>query len=103
MAKALKVAVILPCFNEELTIGNTINVVKKSLKTADIYVCDNTSTDRTAEMAANAGGTVIFEPRKGKAQLSRMINAIDADVFVMCDGDSTYDLSVLRIGKKAAR
>ena len=94
MAKALKVAVILPCFNEELTIGNTINAVKKSLKTADIYVCDNASTDRTAEMAANAGGTVIFEPRKGKAKaVSRMINAIDADVFVMCDGDSTYDLS----------
>ena len=52
MAKALEVVIILPCFNEELTIGNTINAVKKSLKTADIYVCDNASTDRTAEMAA---------------------------------------------------
>ena len=94
MTQALKVAVILPCFNEELTIGDTINVVQKSLKHADIYVCDIASTDRTAEIAAVAGATVIFEPRKGKAQaVSRMINAIDADVFVMCDGDSTYDLS----------
>jgi len=94
MTQALKVAVILPCYNEELTIGDSINVVKKSLKNADIYVCDNASTDRTAEIARAAGGTVIFEPRKGKAQaVSRMINAIDADVFVMCDGDCTYDLS----------
>lgn len=94
MTQAPKVAVILPCFNEELTIGETIDVVKKSLKNADIYVCDNASTDRTAKIAAVAGAKVIFEPRKGKAQaVSRMINAIDADVFVMCDGDSTYDLS----------
>lgn len=95
MTQALKVAVILPCYNEELTIAHTINVVKNSLKNADIYVCDNASTDRTAELARTAGATVIFEPRKGKAQaVSRMINAIDADIFVMCDGDSTYDLSV---------
>ena len=93
MTKALKIAVILPCFNEELTIGNTIKDVKKSLKNAEIYVCDNASTDRTAAIASAAGAEVICENRKGKAQaVSRMINAIDVDIFIMCDGDSTYDL-----------
>ena len=94
MKQALKIAVILPCYNEEQTIGNTIKDVKKSLKNAEIYVCDNGSTDRTAEIASAAGAEVIWEQRKGKAQaVSRMINAIDADIFVMCDGDSTYDIA----------
>ena len=94
MTRALKIAVILPCHNEELTISGTIKDVKNALKNADIFVCDNASTDRTAEIARATGVAVISESRKGKAQaVSRMINVIDADVFAMCDGDSTYDLS----------
>ena len=65
--KSAQIAVILPCFNEELTIGNTIKDVKKSLKNAE-NVCDNASTDRTAAIASAAGREVICENRKGKAQ-----------------------------------
>ena len=89
------VAVIIPCFNEETTIGQTIKEAKKHLPNAKIYVCDNASTDRTADVSKRSGATVVFEPRKGKAHaVRRLISCVLADVYVMIDGDMTYDLSV---------
>ena len=88
------VAVIIPCFNEETTIGQTIKEAKKHLPNAKIYVCDNASTDRTADVSKRSGATVVFEPRKGKAHaVRRLISCVFADVYVMIDGDMTYDLS----------
>ena len=85
------VAVLLPCYNEEVTIGKGVRDFKASLPQADIYVYDNNSTDRTAEIAAAAGAIVRKEPRRGKGNVIRaMFEDIDADVYVMADGDDTY-------------
>ena len=89
------IAVIIPCYNEEATVAHTIKEVKKHLPEASVFVCDNASTDQTSRISREAGATVLFESRKGKAQaVQRLINSVDADVFVLCDGDMTYDLSV---------
>jgi len=86
-----KIAVIIPCYNEELTIGNVISDFKKSLPDADIYVYDNNSSDRTAEIAKAAGAIVRSELRQGKGNVVRsMFRDVDADVYVMIDGDDTY-------------
>ena len=70
------VAVIIPCFNEETTIGQTIKP-KKHLPNAKIYVCDNASTDRTADVSKRSGATVVFEPRKGKAHaVGKLISCV---------------------------
>ena len=85
------VAVLLPCYNEEVTIGKVVRDFKASLPQADIYVYDNNSTDRTAEIAAAAGAIVRKEPRQGKGNVIRaMFEDIDADVYIMSDGDDTY-------------
>lgn len=85
------VAVLLPCFNEEVTIGKVVRDFKAALPDATVYVYDNNSTDRTAEIAAAEGATVRREPRQGKGNVIRaMFEDIDADVYVMADGDDTY-------------
>ena len=85
------VAVLLPCYNEEVTIGKVVRDFKTALPSADIYVYDNNSTDRTAEIAASEGAIVRKEPRQGKGNVIRaMFEDIDADVYVMSDGDDTY-------------
>ena len=85
------VAVLLPCYNEEVTIGKVVRDFKASLPQADIYVYDNNSTDRTADIAASEGAIVRKEPRQGKGNVIRaMFEDIDADVYVMADGDDTY-------------
>ncbi|OKY89699.1 MAG: glycosyl transferase [Bifidobacterium sp. 56_9_plus] len=85
------VAVLLPCYNEEVTIGKVVRDFKASLPQADIYVYDNNSTDRTAEIAAAEGAVVRREPRQGKGNVIRaMFEDIDADVYIMSDGDDTY-------------
>lgn len=85
------VAVLLPCYNEEVTIGKVVRDFKTALPNADIYVYDNNSTDRTAEIAASEGAIVRKEPRQGKGNVIRaMFEDIDADVYVMSDGDDTY-------------
>ena len=85
------VAVLLPCYNEEVTIGKVVRDFKTALPSADIYVYDNNSTDRTAEIAASEGAIVRKEPRQGKGNVIRaMFEDIDADVYVMADGDDTY-------------
>ena len=85
------VAVLLPCYNEEVTIGKVVRDFKASLPDATIYVYDNNSTDRTAEIAEAEGAIVRREPRQGKGNVIRaMFEDIDADVYVMADGDDTY-------------
>ena len=88
------VAVLLPCYNEEVTIGKVVRDFKTTLPQADIYVYDNNSTDRTAQIAAAEGAIVRKEPRQGKGNVIRaMFEDIDADVYIMAIGDrlsSTY-------------
>lgn len=91
-----KVAVLIPCYNEELTIAKVVKDCKKYLPEAEIFVCDNNSTDKTAEKAKKAGAKVMFEGRQGKGNaVRRMFADIDADVYVMIDGDGTYDIKAI--------
>lgn len=86
-----KIAVLIPCYNEELTIEKVIKDFRKELPDADIYVYDNNSKDRTYEIAKNAGAIVRRENRQGKGNVVRtMFRDIDADLYVMVDGDDTY-------------
>jgi glycosyltransferase involved in cell wall biosynthesis len=86
--------VLLPCYNEEAAIGATVAGFRAALPGATIYVYDNNSRDRTAEVAAQAGAVVRTERQQGKGHVvMRMFADIDADVYVMADGDLTYDPS----------
>ena len=88
----LDVAVIVPCHNEAAAIGRVVADLHASLPGATVYVYDNRSTDRTGEIAAGAGAVVRSEPRKGKGNVVRRAFAdVDADVYVLIDGDDTYD------------
>jgi len=92
MAGAIRVAVLIPCFNEELAIGKVIADFRAALPQADIYVFDNNSSDRTAAVACAAGAFVRAERTQGKGSVvRRMFADVDADVYVMVDGDATYD------------
>lgn len=87
----MKVAVLIPCYNEELTIVKVINDFKKVLPDATIYVYDNNSKDNTFNAAKDNGAIVIKESRQGKGNVVRsMFRNIDADCYVMVDGDDTY-------------
>ena len=87
-----RIAVLIPCFNEESAIGDVVKGFRGALPDARIYVYDNNSKDRTKEVAAAAGGIVRSEPRQGKGSvMRRMMSEIDADVYVTVDGDGTYD------------
>ncbi|TPJ25568.1 glycosyltransferase [Mesorhizobium sp. B2-7-2] len=85
------IAVLLPCYNEELTIGEVVRRFRETLPSAAIYVYDNNSKDLTALKARAAGAVVVREPRQGKGNVvRRMFADIDADIYVMADGDGTY-------------
>jgi glycosyltransferase involved in cell wall biosynthesis len=85
---------LIPCFNEELTVGKVITDFRTRVPDAKVYVFDNNSTDRTAEIAKSLGADVINEKRQGKGYVVQsMFNKIEADIYVMVDGDDTYDLS----------
>jgi glycosyltransferase involved in cell wall biosynthesis len=87
-----RVAVLIPCYNEARTIRDVIAEFRSALPSAEIYIYDNNSTDGTAAIAAAAGATVRTEVRKGKGNVvRRMFADIDADVFVLVDGDATYE------------
>lgn len=87
------IAVIIPCYNEEVAIAKVVDDFKQILPEAKIYVYDNNSSDRTVEVAQKAGAIVRREPYQGKGNVvRRMFADIDADVYVMSDGDETYDL-----------
>ena len=92
---AERVAVLLPCLNEAAAVGQTIAEFRTALPEADIYVFDNGSTDKTAEVAGKAGAIVRSEPQRGKGHVvRRMFADVEADVYVLVDGDATYDPSV---------
>ena len=87
-----KIAVLLPCYNEEAAIAQTVGGFRAALPSATVYVYDNNSRDRTREVAAAAGAVVRTERQQGKGHVvRRMFADIDADVYVMADGDLTYD------------
>lgn len=89
-----KIAVIIPCYNEELTVGRVIEDFTKRLPDAEVYVFDNNSSDNTADISKSLGATVIREKRQGKGfVVQSMFNKITADIYIMMDGDDTYDLS----------
>lgn len=86
-----KVAVLIPCYNEAVTIGKVVDDFKRVLPDADIYVYDNNSKDDTAAIAEDHGAIVHTEPRQGKGNVVRqMFREIDADYYIMVDGDDTY-------------
>jgi glycosyltransferase involved in cell wall biosynthesis len=90
--KTPRIAVLLPCFNEEATIAATVDGFRAALPGAAVYVYDNNSRDRTREIAAKAGAIVRSERQQGKGHVvRRMFADVDADVYVMADGDLTYD------------
>lgn len=87
-----RVAVLVPCYNEERTVGRVVADFERVLPGCTVYVCDNASTDRTARFARRAGAVVEHEPRKGKGHAVRRLFAdVDADVYLLVDGDLTYD------------
>lgn len=92
-----KIAVLIPCYNEEKAIYKVVMDFKSQLPEAEIYVYDNNSKDSTSSEALRAGAIVKFEPRQGKGHVvRRMFASIEADVYLMVDGDGTYDYSRAR-------
>lgn len=90
----LEIAVLLPCRNEEATIAKVVRDFRSSLPMADIYVYDNGSTDRTRRESLGAGAVWRSAPQRGKGNVvRRMFAEVDADVYVLADGDDTYDAS----------
>ncbi|HBS03101.1 MAG TPA: glycosyl transferase, partial [Firmicutes bacterium] len=88
-----EIAVLIPCYNEAITIAKVVSDAKKYLPNATVYVYDNNSTDSTAEEARKAGAIVRKETRQGKGNVVRtMFRDIDAEVYLMVDGDDTYGL-----------
>ncbi|MEL6857352.1 MAG: glycosyltransferase family 2 protein [Pseudomonadota bacterium] len=90
-----RVAVIIPCYNEAVTIGKVVTDFKSALPDADIYVFDNNSKDGTAQIAHDAGAIVRFEHQQGKGHVvRRMFADVEADIYLMVDGDDTYDSTI---------
>jgi glycosyltransferase involved in cell wall biosynthesis len=86
-----KIAVLIPCYNESMTIAKVIKDYAKAIPEANIYVYDNNSTDNTADIAKIAGAIVRYERRQGKGNVMRtMFREIDADIYLIVDGDDTY-------------
>ena len=89
---SLRIAVLVPCYNEEAAVATVVGGFRKALPSAQIYVFDNNSKDRTAAVAREAGAEVRAERRQGKGHVvRRMFADIDADIYVLVDGDATYD------------
>jgi glycosyltransferase involved in cell wall biosynthesis len=92
MSQALRTAVLIPCYNEEAAIARVIEDFRNALPEAIIYVYDNNSRDKTVEIARKAGALVRTEPLQGKGNVvRRMFADIEADIYVLVDGDATYD------------
>src|SRR5690242_8069029 len=91
-AASPQIAVLVPCYNEEAAVASVVNGFRQALPAARVYVYDNNSRDRTADVAREAGAEVRSERRQGKGHVvRRMFADIDADVYVLVDGDATYD------------
>ncbi|MEM9978271.1 MAG: glycosyltransferase, partial [Cyanobacteria bacterium P01_D01_bin.2] len=92
-----RIAVLVPCYNEELTVAQVINAFRDQLPGTSIYVYDNRSTDDTVGQARAAGAIVGSEPLPGKGHVvRRMFADIDADIYIMVDGDHTYEAGAVR-------
>tara|TARA_B100001029_G_scaffold142437_1_gene122028 strand:+ start:261 stop:1187 length:927 start_codon:yes stop_codon:yes gene_type:complete len=92
----LKIAFIIPAYNEEGAIGKTITSALNSIPESNVYVCDNNSSDSTRLEAIKYGAVVINEPKKGKGNaVRRLFNFVKADIYIMVDGDNTYNLEHL--------
>ena len=93
----MKIAVLVPCYNEELTIGKVIDDFKRELPEADIYVYDNNSKDNTSKIAEEKGAILVKEYRQGKGNVVRsMFRDVEADIYIMVDGDDTYPAEAAR-------
>ncbi|MGA7102391.1 MAG: glycosyltransferase family 2 protein, partial [Pseudolabrys sp.] len=92
-----KIAVLVPCYNEEATVAKVVEDFRTALPAATIFVFDNNSTDRTAQVARAAGAEVVQEIQRGKGfVVRRMFSDVEADIYVLVDGDTTYDASSAR-------
>jgi glycosyltransferase involved in cell wall biosynthesis len=92
MIELARIAVLIPCYNEEAAISTVVGDLKAALPAADIYVYDNNSEDNTSQMARGAGAIVRSESRQGKGNVvRRMFADVEADVYILIDGDGTYD------------
>lgn len=92
-----RIAVLIPCYNEEQTIEKVVGDVRRELPEAVVYVYDNNSTDRTAELARAAGAVVRFEYAQGKGNvIRRMFREIEAECYLLVDGDDTYPMDCAR-------
>lgn len=93
----MRIAVVVPCYNEEVAIADTVRGMLEVLPEATVYVYDNNSSDQTGARAAEAGAVVYVERLQGKGNVvRRMFSDVDADVYVMTDGDATYDAKPVR-------
>src|SRR6201998_3701456 len=89
---SMRIAVLVPCYNEEAAVATVVHDFRKALPPAEIYVYDNNSSDRTVAVARDAGAQVRSERRQGKGHVvRRMFADVDADIYVLVDGDATYD------------
>lgn len=87
-----RIAILIPCYNEEAAIGKVVRDFRAAMPAADIYVYDNNSRDRTVAHAKEAGAIVRGEPRQGKGNVvRRMFADVEADIYILVDGDDTYD------------
>src|SRR5438034_9506525 len=92
MSELARIAVLIPCYNEEAAIAKVVSDFKATQPCADVYVYDNNSKDRTAEVARAAGAIVRSEMRRGKGNVvRRMFADVEADIYILVDGDATYD------------
>lgn len=92
-----KIAVLIPCYNEEKTIGKVVRDAKEALPEAIVYVYDNNSKDRTVEVAREAGAVIRYEYMQGKGNvIRRMFREIEAECYIMVDGDDTYPMEYAR-------
>ena len=88
-----KIAVLIPCYNEEKTIAKVVRDAREALPEAVVYVYDNNSTDRTVELAKNAGAVIRYEHMQGKGNvIRRMFREVEAECYIMVDGDDTYPM-----------
>jgi glycosyltransferase involved in cell wall biosynthesis len=92
-----RVAALIPCLNEEATIESTINNIRTNVPNVHVCVCDNGSKDNTIYRAKKSGAFIITESKKGKgAAVDRLFQTVEADIYIMVDGDNTYDLTTLK-------
>lgn len=95
-----KIAVLIPCYNESKTVEKVVSDFRRVLPDATVYVYDNNSTDGTAELAAGAGAVVRHEYQQGKGNvMRRMFREIDAEAYILVDGDDTYPRRPRRDGR----